>query len=120
MAFRDYIDLDGKRYKVTALNDQSYQPVWDRQKTDEVGLTGLTIMQDFTFSNRVPRLWHYTLRIFVNDPWPDSAYGVWNDFLIAYEKAYVTMIEHDDTQSHEVRIRSSLIPQPRVPGDITG
>ncbi len=120
MAYNDYIQLDGKRYKVSALGEESYRPIYDRQKTDEVGLTGCTIMQDFTYSGRVPRSWRFTLRVFINDPWPDSSYGVWNDLLVAYEQPYVIMIEHDDTQTHEVRIRSPLVPSPRTPSDISG
>jgi hypothetical protein len=44
----DYITLDGKKYKVTDLDENSWKPAWQRQKTYSTGLTGKTIMQDFT------------------------------------------------------------------------
>jgi hypothetical protein len=120
MAFQDYIQLNGKKYKVTGRDLGEFQAVHDRQKTDEVGLTGLTIIQDFTVSNRTPRVWQYTLRVFINDPWPDGSFGVWADLLAVLAQPYVTFVEHDDSQSHEVLLRPALIPEPRVAGNIDG
>ncbi|MBE7553766.1 MAG: hypothetical protein HS126_22095 [Anaerolineales bacterium] len=43
----DYITLDGKKYKVSDLDDASWKPVEAAEKYS-VGLTGKTIIQDFT------------------------------------------------------------------------
>jgi hypothetical protein len=120
MAYHDYIQLNGKKYKVSAMDEESFVPVYDRQTTDEVSLTGLTIMQDFTVANRAPREWRLKLRVFINDPWPDNTFGVWADLLAVMAIPYVTLVEHDDTQVHEVRLRSPLVPSPRVPANIDG
>jgi hypothetical protein len=104
MAYHDYIQLNDKKYKVSAMDEESFVPVYDRQTTDEVSLTGLTIMQDFTVAGRAPREWRLKLRVFINDPWPDSSFGVWADLLAVMALPFVTLIEHDDTQSHEVRL----------------
>ena len=116
MAVNDYITLDGKRYKVVA---SGYQPTTDRQRTYTVGLTGKTIVQDFTVQNRVPQTWGFRLRVFINSP-DDPAYGVYADLLAAYAQPYVTFIEHDDSISHEVGINSPIVQMPRVAANISG
>jgi hypothetical protein len=120
MAYVDYITLNGKKYKVVSRGDDSYQRIFDRQKTDTVGLTGKTIMQDFTVSDREPHNWLMTLRVFISEPWPDSTWGLWSDLLTAYRAAYVPMIFFDGTTQWNVRIRSPLTPLPRVPANIDG
>lgn len=116
----DYVSIDGKKYKVSDLGGDSYKPVYDRQKTYDVGLTGKTIGQDFTILDRVPQQWLFTLRVFINDPWPDSEWGVWSDLLAASDEPYVDFIEHDGTTEHEVGIQRPLIPRPRTGANISG
>jgi len=118
MAFRDYIQLNGKRYKVKDTGDVALDTV-DRQKTDDVGLTGLTIIQDFTVSNRVPMQWDWTLRVYVDEV-PNSAWGNWANLLAAQAQPYVTLIPHDDTLNYNVIVRSPLSRRPRVGAAISG
>lgn len=124
MAYSDYITLDGKKYKVVDQGADTFKRIWDRQKIDDIGLTGLTILQDFTVDEgdgeREPRTWNFQLRVFINDPWPDNSFGVWANLLAAQHKAYVTFVEHDGVTTHEVTIRSPIIPIPRVGANIDG
>lgn len=118
MAFQYYIKLDGKKYKI--LDDGQWRPTIERPRTYQVGLTGLSIIQDFTVSSRIPQLWTGTFRIFINDPIPDSSWGGFDDLLAAYNQPAVTFIEHDDTLSHSVGIATRLDKIPRVGANISG
>lgn len=126
MANKDYITLDGKKYKVVDAGGETFTRTWDRQKTDDIGLTGLTILQDFTViegdGDREPRSWNFRLRVFINDPWPegDATFGVWADLLSSQRKPYVTFVEHDQVTTHEVTLRSPIVPLPRVGANIDG
>lgn len=126
MPYQDYITLDGKKYKVVDEGGETFTRTWDRQKTDDVGLTGLSILQDFTVNegtgDREPRVWQFQLRVFINDPWPDgdASWGVWANLLAAQRKSYVTFIEHDQATTHEVTLRSPIVPLPRVGANIDG
>ena len=118
----DYLVIDDKRYKV--VDNGSYQPVFDRQKMDDVGLTGLTILQDFTNPDgedgeREPHQWKLTLRIFIAEA-PDEEWGLWSDFLEAYRAETVDMTFFDGISEFEVTIRSPLVPIPRVGANIQG
>lgn len=115
----DYISLDGKKYKVADLDDSSWKPAYKRQKVYGIGLTGKTIIQDFTVSDRAPRDWSLSLRVFIATPFPDSSWGAWADLLAAFNKASVTYVEHDGT-THTVGIKPPLIPQPRTGANIDG
>jgi len=117
MAFNDYITLNEKKYKVVA---DGYQPTVDRQRVYTTGLTGKTIVQDFTVLNRVPQTWGFKLRVFINDP-DEAGYGTYADLLAAYQLPYVSFIEHDDSiPPHEVGIVTPIIQVPRVPANISG
>lgn len=116
----DYIILDEKKYKVVSRGEDSYQRVFDRQKVDVVGLTGKTIMQDFTVAEREPHEWRMMLRVFISDPWPDANWGLWDDLLAAYRAATNSMTYFDGVTQWTVRIRSPLVPIPRVPANIDG
>lgn len=116
----DYIILDGKKYKVSDKGEGSYQPIFDRQKTDEVGLTGLTILQDFTYMNREPNSFQMNLRVFISTPWPDNSFGIWTDLLAASRKFYVPMVFFDGSSQWDVTIRRPLIPLARVGANIEG
>lgn len=118
MAFRDYIEINNKRYKVRDTGDPTLDIV-NRQKTDTVGLTGLSILQDFTVSDRVPTQWEWSLRVYVDEV-PDSNWGNWADLLEAQAEPYVPMIPHDDTVSHHVTIKSPLAKKLRVGAAISG
>jgi hypothetical protein len=121
----DYIQLDGKKYKVADLDDSSWKPAWKRQKKYSVGLTGLTIIEDFTRPDgvggeRMPRDWALNLRVFISTPWPDATWGTWLDLLAAFDKPYVTYVEHDGLTAHEVGLQKPLIPRPRTGANIDG
>jgi len=120
MAYSDVILIDGKKYKVADQGSDSFQRVWERQVVDEIGLTGKTIIQDFTVSNREPHTWIFTLRVFTNSPWPDSTFGVWSDLLASARKPIVTYLEHDGVTAHNVHLRWPLTPKPRVGAAISG
>jgi hypothetical protein len=115
----NYITLDGKKYKVADRDDSSWKPAYRRQKKYSIGLTGKTIIQDFTVSSRVPRDWSLTLRVFIATPWPDVTWGTWADLQAAFDKPSVTYVEHDGT-SHTVGIEKPLIPRPRVGANVLG
>jgi hypothetical protein len=104
---------------VADLDENSWKPAYKRQKVYSIGLTGLTIIQDFTNTNRVPRDWSLTLRVFIATPWPDATWGKWSDLLAAFNKPTVTYIEHDGT-THTVGIQKPLIPRPRTGANILG
>jgi hypothetical protein len=116
--FRDYIELNGLRYKVKDTGDPVLDIV-DRQKTTDIGLTGLTIIQDFTVSDRVPTHWEWELRVYVDEV-PDPAWGNWANLLTAQALSVITMIPHDDTLSHSVTIKSPLSKRARVGAAISG
>jgi hypothetical protein len=113
----DYITLNSKRYKV--VDNGGYQPVFDRQKVDDVGLTGLTIIQDFTVSDREPHLWKMTFRVFIAER-PSSEWGIWSDFLTAYRALSTQMVFFDTVSTFDVLIRSPIVPVPRVGANIAG
>lgn len=115
----DYITLDGKKYKVADLDDTSWKPTIKRQKQYSLGLTGLTLIQDFTFAGRVPRDFSLALRVFISTPYPDATWGTWTDLQTAFAKPSVTYVEHDGT-SHTVGIQKPLIPRPQVGANING
>jgi len=115
----DYIILDDKRYRVVDRGEGSYQPVYDRQKTDEIGLTGLTILQDFTVSAREPHLWKLILRVFIGEA-PAAEWGLWADLLVAYREQVVEMTFFDGISVFDVTIRSPLVPVPRVGANLSG
>jgi hypothetical protein len=118
MAVNDYIELDGKRYKVAA---DLYEPGEDALRTHTIGLTAKTIIQDFSVANRHPQFWKFKLRVFINDPWPDDSFGTWADLRAAYlNNPYVSFVEHDDTQVHDVVIDGPLLKIPQVPANISG
>lgn len=121
----DYITLDDKKYKVSDLDDSSWKPVWKRQKKYSVGLTGKTIIQDFTRPDgaggeRLPREWSLMLRVFISTPWPDGDWGTFADLLAASNKATVSYTEHDETTTHTVGILKPVIPRPRVGANVLG
>jgi hypothetical protein len=123
MAINHYIQLDGKKYRV--IDDGKWAPVFDRQKTYNVGLTGKSILQDFTRSDgaggeRMPRQWIARLRVFITTPLPDASFGIWTDLLAAYNKLSITFIEHDDSLTHTVGIESPVAQLPRVGANING
>ena len=120
MTYQKYIKLNNKRYKVMDFGQGSFQPIIDRQRVSAEGLTGKTIIQDFTVSNRVPQLWRMTLQVFQTTPWPDSNYGVFSDFLTAYSTAVVDFVEHDDTKTHKVTLEGPVAKTPRVGANIEG
>ena len=117
MAWNDYITLDGKRYKVMEV---LYEPTLNRQRTYQVGLTGKTLIQDFTTANRVPQWWNYRLKIFISDPEPTTDYGIWDDFLAAYNQNSVPFTEFDGVTAHQVGFPVPLIQIPRVHANIEG
>src|SRR5512138_1462523 len=97
-----HITLNGKKYTVADLDESSWKPSYNRQKRYDIGLTGLTIIQDFTVPDggggeRMPRTWSLTLRVFISTPWPDATWGTWTDLLTAFKQPYVTYVEHDGT-----------------------
>jgi len=123
MAFQKYVQINNKKYRV--IDNGQWQPTIDRQKTYEVGLTGVSIIQDFTRADgaggeREPQFWVATLRVFIDEPWPDNSYGNWSDLLAASRQPFVDFVEHDDTKTHKVGIHSPLIPLPRVGANIEG
>lgn len=120
MSWNKYITLDGKKYTVVDRGEQSYQRVYDRQKTYDTGLTGKTIIQDFTVSDREPHVWSLTLRVFTNDPWPDTTWGTMSDLLVALRKATITYIWFDDEIEWTVGIQGKIVPVPRVGAAIDG
>ena len=112
MAIQKYIQLNGKKY---AVIQDGWEPSYGRQRTYNVGLTGKTIIQDFTVLTRTPQVMNFTLKVFVNDPWPDSTFGDWSDLLTAFALPSCTLIEHDDTITYSVGFNQQfLIPRPRV------
>jgi hypothetical protein len=121
----DFITLDGKKYKVADLDENSWKPAYKRQKVYSIGLTGKTIIQDFTVPDglggeRMPRDWPLSLRVFIATPWPDATWGTWADLLAAFNKPTVAYVEHDGVTSHTVGILKPLVPRPRVGGNING
>lgn len=120
MAFQRYVLLDGKKYPVVDTGPGSFQPIYDRQKTYDIGMTGKTIIQDFTVEERVPQEWKMTLRVFQYDPWPDDSYGVFSDLLAAVYEPFVDFVEHDDTKTHQVGISNPIIRIPRVGANLEG
>ena len=125
MAFQHYVQLDGKRYRVKDFGQGSWQPVFDRPRTYDIGLTGKTIIQDFTVPDgvggeREPRSWKMTLQVYIDEPWPDASYANFGDFMDAYREPFVTFIEHDDTASHNVGIVNPVVKIPRVGANIEG
>lgn len=118
MAINTYVQINGKKYKVMA---DGWEPENDRQRTYDVGLTGKSIIIDLTNSTREPRQWRYRLKVFINDPDPDTTWGTYADLLAAFAQPYITLIEHDDTISHDVGFPNPIVPGPRVPAAaITG
>lgn len=120
----DHIVLDGKKYKVADLDDSSWKPTWRRQKKYSLGLTGKTIMQDFTVPDgaggeRLPRDWQLMLRVFIATPWPDSSWGTFADLLAASNKLTVTYVDHAGN-SQTVGIEKGITPRPRAGGNILG
>lgn len=114
--FNRYITLDGKRY---AVIDPQYEPVIDRMKTYTKGLTGKSIIQDFTVEDRVPKEWIFRLRAFISETY-DPEYGLVSDLEAAYHQPYVTFTEHDDSKNHLVGILSPIRPVPQVGANIEG
>ncbi|MCP4708118.1 MAG: hypothetical protein GY869_05810 [Planctomycetes bacterium] len=112
--FQKYIQLNDKRY---AVYGDGYKPGIDLFRVHTVGLTGKTIIQNFKVEQR---LWQFKLKVFINDPWPDANYGMWSDLLTAYREDTVTLVEHDDTQSHTVIIDGPLFKTPHVVVNISG
>lgn len=117
MPYNEHITLDGKKYKVT---DQLYEPTINRQRQYAVGLTGVTLFQDFTVSNRVPQFWNFMLKIFISDPEPDNTYAIWSDFLTAYHKNFFDFTDFDGVTTHEVGIPTPITQIPRVYANIEG
>lgn len=117
MTVQRYIQLNGKKYAVMA---DLYEPVIGRHRTVEEGLTGKTIIQDFTVSNRTPYDLAYRLKVFINDPIPDNTWGMFSDLEAAYKKLIVPLIEHDDTSTLDVCFLGNLPRVPRVPANIEG
>ena len=123
MAFQNYIVLNGLRYKVA---EDLYKPGHDVLRTHTIGLTALTIVQDFTVIDpatqlpRDPQTWEFRLRVFINDPYPDASYGIWDELLAAYRLGIVDFTEHDDTKQHEVLIDGPLFKVPQVAANIAG
>ena len=120
MPFNDYITLDGKKYKALDLGQGSWQPIYNRPKVYDIGLTGLSIIQDFTVSDREPRVWKMTLRVFISDPFPDNSFGVFDDFLEAYREPYIDFTEHDGVTQHVVGIESPVVQVPQVGANLEG
>jgi hypothetical protein len=121
----DFIILDNKKYKVADLDDSSWKPAWKRQKKYSVGLTGKTIMEDFTRPDgvggeRLPRDWSLLLRVFIATPYPDTTWGTFADLLASSNKLAVTYMEHDGTTTQTVGILKPIIPRPRVGGNLLG
>jgi hypothetical protein len=119
-----YIILDTKRYMVADLDDSSWKPMWKRQKKYSVGLTGKTIIEDFTVSDgaggeRLPREWSLLLRTFIATPFPDANWGTFADLLTASNKATVTYVDHAGV-SQTVGIQKPIIPRPRAGGNVLG
>ncbi len=117
MAFQRYVSIDDKKY---AVMHDGYEPIIDRQRIYEEGLTGKSIIQDFTVSSRNPEQWLFRLKVYIDSPWPDTTWGNFADLRIAYEQPYVTMVEHDDTISHLVGMPGQLPRLPRVAANISG
>jgi len=116
MTTQKYIILDGKQY---AVMHDGWEPVIGRQRVTRVGLTGKTIIQDLTVSNRYPYDWAFKLKVYINDP-PDSGWGTFADLQVAYEQATIAFTEHDDTLSHTATFLGQLPRIPRVPANIDG
>ena len=122
MAYNDYITLNSKQYKVVDSGPQSFQRVFDRQRVYNEGLTGLTIIQDFTVTDvdvREPHNWVMTLRVFISER-PDDDWGLWSDLLAAYRLPYVEMTYFDGTSQWNVGFQNQIIPVPRVGANIEG
>lgn len=115
---QDYILLDGKKYKIVA---EGYEPVINRQRVYKVGLTGLTLIQDFTVADRMPRFWNYRLRVFTANPWPDDGtWAVMDDLKAAYVKPYFEFVEFDQVTTHQVGIAHEIKELLRVPANWQG
>lgn len=122
MAWNDYITLNSKKYTVKDMGPESFQRVFDRQKTYQVGLTGATIIQDFTVdpgTEREPHNWLMTLRVFISER-PAVEWGLWSDLLTAYRQPYVTMEYFDGVTSWPVGLQMQMTPIPRVGANIEG
>ena len=115
-----HITLDGKKYTVSDQGESSYQKIFDRPKVYDVGLTGKTIIQDFTISNREPHLWNLLIRAFTNDPWPDNTWGTVDDLLAAYRKATITYVWFNDTVQWTVGMEGKFVPKPQVGAAVDG
>ncbi len=116
MAFQQYIKIDGKKYKVMA---DLYTPVRQRQRVVSLGLTGKTIIQDFTVADRIPNLWEFRLKVFIVQQ-TDTTWGTYANLLTAVDQDTVPFIEHDDTKTHDVTLDGLIVQEPRVPANIEG
>lgn len=113
MAIQKYLQLNGKKY---AVMHDGWEPNYGRQRSYNVGLTGKTIIQDFTVLTRTPLTLRYRLKVYINDPWPDTTWGDWADLQAAFALATCTLIEHDDSITYSVGFdQDALVPIPRVP-----
>jgi hypothetical protein len=123
MSYNDYITIDNKQYKAQDMGPDSFQQVFDRQKTYEIGLTGATIMQDFTVTanniEREPHSWKMTLKVYISER-PATEWALWSDLLVAYRKLYVPMIYFDGSTQWNIGILSPIVPVARVWANIEG
>jgi len=112
----DYITFDGLKYKVAAT---LYQPTTSRQRTIGTGLTGKTIVQDFTTLGREPREYAFRLRVYTatrGDGWGHLAYL--RD--TTYPKTSIPLTLFDGTTTINVVVAGDLKEVPRVPANIAG
>lgn len=116
MAFNKWITLNGKKYTIV---DEGWKPFVQRQKVYGIGLSGKSIIQDFTTSSREPKWWEFRIRAYTTTP-PDSSWGTWTDLYAAYQQAYVSFTEHDDSKTHQVGLDSAFLRELRVPANIAG
>jgi len=111
----EYILLDNKRYAIMA---DGYKPFVQRQRSYDVGLTGKAIIQDFTVEGRVPQMWAYRLKVYIDTVEPFRVgYGNSEDFVAAYRKPYLLLTDHFGI-SHAVGFPKGYSLQPRVPADL--
>ncbi len=118
-----YIEINDKKYPALA---SLYKLSYDRQRSFEVGLTGLSIVQDLTQVDpdtdevRMPQQWDYRLKVYIDEVDPArSDYGNMDDLLEAY--AMITF-EHVDVlgNSFTVGWAGPLVPLPIVSANMDG
>ena len=102
----DYIQLNGKKYKVTWTG---YKPEVVAPKSIDYGITGKLLVQNFIVADRTQVIWNYEIRAYVVTPSGQTTWGDWDDIEAAAKETTIVFTDFDGT-SYTVTIANPLTP----------